>query len=230
VFAYHEIVKAPAETAASTAASCYDSSRCDVYYDGTMSPDFYSWIFPHGSTMSIGNGSAHKGFNLRSAVADLRQRCGLTTLETVRHEGAPLPLKPLRKWDNGRDVLLVGDAAGVVAPASGEGIYYAMASARFAAEAIERTLATADGKFLRLARKQFMKAHGRVFLILGIMQYFWYSSDKRRERFVSICKDKGVQELTWQAYMNKELVRSRPAEHVRIFFKDFGHLVGIGAR
>ncbi len=230
VFAYHEIVKAPAETAASAGKSSYDRSRCDVYYDGSMSPDFYSWIFPHGSTMSIGNGSAHKGFSLRSAVADLRERCGLATLETIRHEGAPLPLKPLRKWDNGRDVLLVGDAAGVVAPASGEGIYYAMASAQFAAQAIEQALVTGDGKFLRLARKKFMKAHGRVFLILRIMQYFWYSSDKRRERFVSICKDKDVQELTWQAYMNKELVRSKPVEHARIFFKDLGHLVGIGAR
>ena len=56
-----------------------------------------------------------------------------------------------------------------------------------------------------------MKAHGRVFWILGIMQYFWYSSDKRRERFVSICRDPDVQRLTWEAYMNKELPRARPA-------------------
>ena len=228
VFAYHEIVKAPAEATAS--GTSYDSSRCDVYYDGRTSPDFYSWVFPHGSTMSVGNGSANKGFNLRNAVADLRGRRGLAGLETVRHEGAPIPLKPLRRWDNGRDVVLVGDAAGVVAPASGEGIYYAMACARFAAEAIEQALATANGKCLAMARKRFMKAHGRVFLVLGIMQYFWYSSDKRRERFVSICRDKDVQELTWQAYMNKELVRSKPAAHARIFFKDLGHLVGIGAR
>ena len=158
------------------------------------------------------------------------ERSGLAALETVRHEGAPIPLKPLRRWDNGRDIVLVGDAAGVVAPASGEGIYYAMASARFAGEAIEQALATGEGKYLRTARKKFMKAHGRVFLILGIMQFFWYSSDKRRERFVSICKDKDVQELTWQAYMNKELVRAKPVEHVRIFFKDLGHLVGIGVR
>jgi geranylgeranyl reductase len=75
-----------------------------------------------------------------------------------------------------------------------------------------------------------MKAHGTVFLVLGIMQYFWYSSDKRREKFVSICRDKDVQELTWQSYMNKELARKKPVAHVRIFFKDLGHLVGIGAR
>lgn len=229
VFAYHEIVKAPDPTSGSVDAA-YDASRCDVYYDGRTSPDFYSWVFPHGSTMSIGNGSAHKGFSLRKAVADLRRRRGLATLDTVRHEGAPIPLKPLRRWDNGRDVLVVGDAAGVVAPASGEGIYYAMACARFAAQAVERTLATGDGRYLAAARKTFMKAHRTVFLVLGIMQYFWYSSDKRRERFVSICKDKDVQELTWQAYMNKELARRKPTAHVRIFFKDLGHLVGIGAR
>ena len=59
------------------------------------------------------------------------------------------------------------------------------------------------------------------------MQYFWYSSDKRREKFVSICKDKDVQKLTWDAYMNKELVKAKPMAHVRIFFKDLAHLFGL---
>jgi len=71
-----------------------------------------------------------------------------------------------------------------------------------------------------------MKAHGRVFWILGIMQSFWYSSDKRRESFVKICRDPDVQRLTWEAYMNKELVRSQPMAHVRIFLKDLAHLFG----
>jgi flavin-dependent dehydrogenase len=49
-------------------------------------------------------------------------------------------LRPLRRWDNGRDVIVAGDAAGVVAPASGEGIYYAMECGRLAAEAADRFL------------------------------------------------------------------------------------------
>ena len=73
-----------------------------------------------------------------------------------------------------------------------------------------------------------MKKHGRVFWILGVMQYFWYSSDKRREKFVHICKDPDVQYLTWQSYMTKELVKQRPSSHVRIFFKDLAHLFGFG--
>jgi geranylgeranyl reductase len=115
----------------------------------------------------------------------------------------------------------------VVAPASGEGIYYAMVGGRVAAEAVDAFLATGQVKALATARKRFMKANGTVFLVLGIMQHFWYRSDKRREGFVKMCADPDVQKLTWQAYMNKELVRADPAAHAKIFFKDMGHLLGL---
>jgi geranylgeranyl reductase len=222
VAAYHEIVRAPAADTHEFAAT-----RCDVYYQGKLSPDFYAWIFPHGDTASIGVGSANKGFSLRTAVGELREMTGLAGMTTVRREGAPIPMKPLPRWDDGRDVVLAGDAAGVVAPASGEGIYYAMAGGRYAAAAVLEFLHSGEPKALRRARRDFMKAHGRVFWILGIMQRFWYSTDKRRERFVSICKDPDVQRLTWQAYMHKKLVRSNPMAHVRIFAKDMAHLLGI---
>lgn len=222
VFAYHEIVKTPEQPPAD-----YEASRCDVYYNGKMSPDFYGWVFPHGATASIGVGSADKGFSLRNATALVRQAAGLDKAETLRREGAPIPLKPLRYWDNGKNVVLAGDAAGVVAPASGEGIYYAMAGGRFAGEAAEMFLKTGNVKALATARKRFMKDHGRVFWILGILQKFWYSSDKRREKFVKICEDKDVQTLTFESYMHKKLVRKKPMAHVRIFFKDMAHLLGI---
>jgi geranylgeranyl reductase len=221
VAAYHEIVRAP-----KTNLGQYAGNRCDVYYQGKLSPDFYAWIFPHGDTASVGVGSANKGFSLRSAVAALRKTTALHGLETIRREGAPIPMKPLPRWDDGRNVVLAGDAAGVVAPASGEGIYYAMAGGRMAATAATAFLRSGDARCLRGARRDFMKAHGRVFWILGIMQRFWYSTDKRRERFVSICKDPDVQRLTWQAYMHKKLVRSNPMAHVRIFAKDMAHLLG----
>ncbi len=222
VFAYHEIVKAPAVKPAG-----YDGSRCDVYYQGVLSPDFYGWVFPHGETLSIGTGSADKGFSLRGAVGQLRQVAGLGEVEVLRREGAPLPMKPLKRWDNGRDVVLAGDAAGVVAPASGEGIYYAMVGGQLAAQAAHQLLVTGDARSLKLARKQFMKLHRTVFTVLGVMQWFWYSSEKRRERFVKICEDRDVQQLTFESYMNKQLTRKKPMAHVRIFFKDMAHLLGM---
>ena len=124
-------------------------------------------------------------------------------------------------------MVLAGDAAGVVAPASGEGIYYAMAAGRMAGQAVDGLLTTGNAAALKLARRAFMKAHGKVFWILGIMQWFWYSSDKRRERFVKMCMDPDVQRLTWESYMHKQLVRKDPMAHVKIFFKDLAHLFGI---
>jgi geranylgeranyl reductase len=224
VFAYHEIIKSP-----ETNSEAFDASRCDVFYQGRLSPDFYAWVFPHGDTASIGVGSANKGFSLRGAIATMRDDLSLDRCETIRREGAPIPLKPLKRWDNGADVIVAGDAAGIVAPASGEGIYYAMMGGRVVAEAASAFLKTGQAKHLRAARKNFMREHGMVFRILGIMQYFWYSSDKRRERFVTMCDDKDVQELTWQAYMHKKLVRAKPMAHVKIFIKDTAHLLGLRA-
>ncbi len=222
VFAYHEIVRTPEQLPAG-----YDATRCDVFYQGHLSPDFYGWVFPHGGTLSIGTGSADKGFSLRGAVGQLRDAIGLAGAETVRREGAPLPMKPLKKWDNGRDVVLAGDAAGVVAPSSGEGIYYAMLGGQLAAQSAHELLATGDVRALAQARKRFMKLHGRVFWVLGVMQWFWYSNDRRRESFVKICEDRDVQQLTFESYMNKQLVRKKPMAHVRIFFKDMAHLLGL---
>jgi geranylgeranyl reductase len=229
VFAYHEIVRSPAaEGGRGGGAADYDATRCDVHYDGALSPDFYAWVFPHGATASVGTGSMRKGFGLRGAVASLRRRSGLDGLETVRREGAPIPLHPLRRWDDGRGVVLAGDAAGVVAPASGEGIYYAMLGGRLAAAAAHEFLAGGgDARALASARRRFMRVHGPVFWILGVMQRHWYRDDGRRERFVRICRDRDVQQLTWDAYMNKELVKARPLAHARIFLKNIAHLTGL---
>ncbi|MDP1685615.1 MAG: geranylgeranyl diphosphate reductase, partial [Hydrogenophaga sp.] len=109
---------------------------------------------------------------------------------------------------------------------SGEGIYYAMLGGELAAQAAHEMLATGNAAALKLARKRFMKLHGTVFLVLGIMQWFWYVNEKRRERFVKICEDRDVQQLTFESYMNKQLTRKKPMAHVRIFLKDVSHLLG----
>lgn len=94
VFAYHEIIASPksgtehalagggadAAERATRSVSTVDfaPARCDVFYQGKHSPDFYAWVFPHGETASIGVGSAKKGFALRDAVAALRAQTGST--------------------------------------------------------------------------------------------------------------------------------------------------------
>lgn len=218
VIAYHEIIKAPGKV------GNYDPLRCDVIYDGAISPDFYGWVFPHGASASVGMGTGVDGVDLKKATSDLRIASGLADCETIRREGAPIPLQPLDRWDNGRDVVLAGDAAGVVAPSSGEGIYYAMAGGRVAATAAQAALASGRARDLQLARKLFMKEHKTVFRALRAMQDAYYKSDERRERFVSLCHDVDVQRLTFEAYMNKKLVKKRPLAHLKIGIKNIAHL------
>jgi len=219
VIAYHEIIKAPEGV-----SDKYDPTRCDVIYDGAISPDFYGWVFPHGQSASVGMGTEDSSIDLKKATADLRAASGLAECETIRKEGAPIPLKPLDRWDNGRDVVLAGDAAGVVAPSSGEGIYYAMVGGRVAATAAQAALASDNPRDLALARKLFMKEHKTVFKVLRSMQDAYYKSDERRERFVSLCHDVDVQKLTFEAYMNKKLVKARPLAHIKIGLKNIAHL------
>jgi geranylgeranyl reductase len=71
-----------------------------------------------------------------------------------------------------------------------------------------------------------MKEHRLTFIVLGVMQYFWYTTNRRRESFVKMCEDKDVQRLTFESYMNKKIVRKDPMAHLRIFMKDMGHLLG----
>ena len=222
VFAYHEIVRSPLTTEV-----CFDGSRCDVYYQGALSPDFYGWVFPHGATTSVGTGTAQKGFSLRRSVAGLRQSAGL---------GDSRDLAPRRRADPAAAVAALGQRPRRGARRRcrrggcarlGRGHLLRDGSGRLAAEAVDQFCASGDPRALALPRKRFMKAHGQVFWVLGMMQRFWYVSDSRRERFVGICRDPDVQRLTWEAYMYKRLVRARPAAHVRIFFKDLAHLLGL---
>ena len=223
VIAYHEIISAPEKGANHS----YDPKRCDVVYNGTISPDFYGWVFPHGKQASVGMGTGVEGVDLKKATKILRHNSGLEDCKTIRKEGAPIPLKPLEKWDNGLDVLVAGDAAGVVAPSSGEGIYYAMAAGKEAAYAANKFLLSQDVRDLALARKRFMKKHKTVFKVLGAMQNAYYRSDERRERFVSLCKDVDVQKITFESYMHKKLTRKRPLAHIKIMIKNVLHLTGL---
>ena len=118
-------------------------------------------------------------------------------------------------------MLLAGDAAGVVAPSSGEGIYYAMVGGKFAGEAALACLASgraarpeAGAQAVHGASTRWCSACSRA------MQDAYYKSDDRRERFVSLCHDVDVQRLTFEAYMNKRLVRARPLAHLRIMAQE----------
>jgi flavin-dependent dehydrogenase len=99
-------------------------------------PGGYGWVFPKGDHVNVGVGGwESEGPRLRVHLAALceRESIDIDSLESVR--GHRLPLRrPGFVPARGR-ALLVGDAAGLVDPLTGDGMYEAFVSARLAAEA-----------------------------------------------------------------------------------------------
>lgn len=93
----------------------------------------YGWVFPKGDHLNVGVGAwKYAGFTLRPKLARLSRRFGFdaSALENLRGHHLPVrrPGTPIAR---GR-LAVIGDAAGLVDPLSGEGIHMAFASGRLA--------------------------------------------------------------------------------------------------
>ena len=97
----------------------------------------YSWVFPKGDHVNVGVGGwRSEGPRLREHLRGACAGYGLPydRLESVR--GFRLPMRRAGEPVVRGRALLVGDAAGLVDPLSGDGIYEALLSSRLAVEAV----------------------------------------------------------------------------------------------
>jgi geranylgeranyl reductase family protein len=100
-------------------------------------PGGYGWVFPKGDHVNVGVGGwEREGPRMRQHLARFCREYGIpeSRLENVR--GYRLPLLHARARLAGGRAALLGDAAGLVDPLSGDGIYEAFLSAKLAAEAV----------------------------------------------------------------------------------------------
>ena len=97
----------------------------------------YGWIFPKGDHVNVGVGGwGWEGPRLREHLGVLCERYGVRLEELTNLRGHRLPMRrPGTVLGHGR-ALLVGDAAGVLDPVSGDGMYEGFVTARLAAEHI----------------------------------------------------------------------------------------------
>ena len=197
---------APTARAASTAA------RCDVFYQGQLSPDFYAWIFPHGETASVGVGSAQKGFSLRGAVKALRastalaglrdrcarrarpSRCARSSAGTTAATSC-WPATPRAWWRRRR-------ARASTTPWSAAGTRR---------DAVEAFLHTGDAARPGLGA-QALHARARHGLpgCSGSCSTSGTAATSAARGSSRCAPTPTCRRLTWQAYMNKELVRADP--------------------
>jgi geranylgeranyl reductase family protein len=100
-------------------------------------PGGYGWVFPKGDHANLGVGGwMEEGPRLRDHLERLARAHGVDASELTEVRGHRLPMRELGAPATRGRVLLVGDAAGLVDPLSGDGIYEAFVSAKLASTSI----------------------------------------------------------------------------------------------
>lgn len=145
----------------------------DTRLDGHPVPG-YGWVFP------VGNGMANAGVGLVTTLPRWQgvnlHRLQRSFLETLPPRSGILPeaaLSPLRAgrvpmgagvWPpHGPGFLLVGDAAAMVNPASGEGIAYALETGRMAARHVDEALVHGLSPSLEGYTDELRATYGAIF-------------------------------------------------------------------
>lgn len=105
----------------------------NIIFNIYLNPGGYAWYFPKKQASSVGIA----GWNQKQLLTDLRKWINYLGYEKeTKLYAHPIPeIEPGAQLQKGR-VLLVGDAAGLVDPITGEGIKHAITSAKIVSSAI----------------------------------------------------------------------------------------------
>jgi digeranylgeranylglycerophospholipid reductase len=128
--------------------------QVEVHLGRSVAPRGFAWVVPFlrdgQPYQRLGlMADARAGSLFRSFAAQLRSRFGIADAEWPQPRLKILPLGPVTKTYGPR-LLAVGDAAGLVKPTTGGGIYYSLISGVFAADTLDDALRTDDLRESRL--------------------------------------------------------------------------------
>ncbi|MCR4769261.1 MAG: NAD(P)/FAD-dependent oxidoreductase [Bacteroidaceae bacterium] len=112
-----------------------DMKGVNIYLN--IIPDSYAWVFSKKEKTCVGLVKLpDHDFDVNSAMRRFIQELKVQHVEKYPLRGAMLPIGAYMEKPYHWNTLFVGDAAGFVEPLTGEGIYYALQSGTYAAEAI----------------------------------------------------------------------------------------------
>ncbi|MHB8360287.1 MAG: geranylgeranyl reductase family protein [Thermoplasmataceae archaeon] len=122
-----------------SAESMEDQDNVNVYLGKAVTRGYFAWATPAGDTSRIG--TACLGGSSKNYFHELNRRFRNNKILSIT--GGPIPISTLKKT-YGERVILVGDAAGIVKPLSGGGIFTGILSGSKAAETMIRALEEDD--------------------------------------------------------------------------------------
>jgi len=178
----------------------YDA--CEFWFGSNHASNFYSWIFPSHGYSSMGTGSTNAkelsafldNFITRRFGVPMRDFAPMNFSKKTRAFRIPM-------WEgslfNIKNILYSGDSAGMVMPITYEGIYYAMKSGEFAAQAISEDKPD-------IYKKLWKSRFNHRFLLMSKIRNLLFKNDENIEKFVALHKRPEVQEIAMKLWLRKE--------------------------
>jgi geranylgeranyl reductase family protein len=201
-----------------------DQDSVQVFVGSKVSRGFFAWATPSGDMTKIGLGNV--GGGAKSYFDGFNRRFPANRILGIN--GGAIPIAYLRKTYSDR-TLLVGDAAGIVKPLSGGGIYTGMVSGSHAAATLERALESDDlsWKSLSAYQKGWRSDLGRELWIDGLVQRFFAMLGDRSfnsmYRFISRPEIIGLINRTGDIDFPSRVVLSLMARNPWMFLSAFRH-------
>ncbi|MDA8154911.1 MAG: NAD(P)/FAD-dependent oxidoreductase [Actinomycetota bacterium] len=169
-----------------------ETDACEFFFGGAA-VNGYSWIFPSAGLSSVGIGSTDAKI-LKPALEQMMANLG-AGMDGLRLRGYRIPLweaEPMRM----ANILFTGDSAGAVMPFTFEGIYYAMRSGTFAAEAIK---AGKPGDYPKYWKSRFRLR----FMLMKSLWGLFLKNDADTARLLNVFRNKVVQQRGIRLWLEK---------------------------
>jgi geranylgeranyl reductase family protein len=180
-----------------------DQARIDIQFLAGL--EGYIWVFPRCGHLSVGIcGKGEPAALLRRRLELYMNEHGITWKGAAFYSHV-LPSLDTKSWKRNRVAgdgwMAVGDAAGLVDPVTGEGLYYAIRSADLAAESLLADAGATQNadRYRKLLRKDFTadlefgsRLAKRVFMgrfLLGSVPARMVQFTRRSPRFAGIMQD-----------------------------------------
>jgi len=162
-----------------------------ILFDFGGMPRGYGWIFPKRDHLNVGVFSVFRSRALNAELSTFMSRYRILDSPTrVRRFGFAIPVRNRPREYERPHILLIGDAGGFAESFYGEGIYFALKSARVAAEALMAGFDwPRDGAFTALIRQRiqpdlsYSEINARIFFLLQTTGF------SRMVRSVSVSDD-----------------------------------------
>lgn len=191
-----------------------NQDTCEFWFGSSHASFFYSWIFPGKDYLSIGTGTK-KANMLRNFIDNFIKRRFSNSIDIskIKLRAFKIPRWSKRNFYR-KNILLCGDALGTVMPVSFEGIYYAMKSGQFAAEAVRQ-------RKLSIYEKLWNDRFEKQFLIMKKFQDYMFGNDERIDKWLNIHRNSHIQELAMTLWLRKE----KRNKLIPLYLKAFSSLI-----